>query len=431
MLAQTYSPVVGGEERLVEDLSRQLAGRGHEVAVATLRQPLGRAAGEPAASRSTCSTASSTASPGSRCTRSAATRRRCPTRGRPPSCAGCCARCGPTSSTPTTGWSTPTCRWRGEPAPPLVLSLHDYGLLCPTKRLFYKGGVCSGPGAVKCLRHAVRVLRRRRRGRWSPPGTRLSEPWVRRRVDMFLSVSSAVAELCRVGRRRDHRIVPNFVGELPAAAGRCRRGALDFLPEGAVRPLLRRRRRGQGGGNLLDAHAELAEAPPLVLIGRRSIEGLRPRPGVIAPGRCRTRWRSRRCAARLHRRPLDLGRAVRHRRPRGGGGRASRSSPPTIGGLRDIVVDGETGLLVPPGDRVALREAMRADARRRRRCASGWGGRRAERARELFSPEAVVPLFEDAYRDAIDARLKRGTDAADRAVAPFPPGLAAAAPNLS
>ena len=41
MLTQTYSPVVGGEERMVEDLSRELARRGHEVAVATLRQPMG------------------------------------------------------------------------------------------------------------------------------------------------------------------------------------------------------------------------------------------------------------------------------------------------------------------------------------------------------------------------------------------------------
>ena len=41
MVAQSFSPIVGGEERIVEDLSHQLAGRGHEVAVATLRQPLG------------------------------------------------------------------------------------------------------------------------------------------------------------------------------------------------------------------------------------------------------------------------------------------------------------------------------------------------------------------------------------------------------
>ncbi|MFN8216560.1 MAG: glycosyltransferase [Solirubrobacterales bacterium] len=41
MVAQSFAPVVGGEERIVEDLSSELSRRGHEVRVATLRQPLG------------------------------------------------------------------------------------------------------------------------------------------------------------------------------------------------------------------------------------------------------------------------------------------------------------------------------------------------------------------------------------------------------
>mgnify|MGYP001563273492 FL=1 len=36
MLTQFYWPVIGGEERLVQDLSIELVRRGHEVAVATL-----------------------------------------------------------------------------------------------------------------------------------------------------------------------------------------------------------------------------------------------------------------------------------------------------------------------------------------------------------------------------------------------------------
>ena len=39
MLTQSYPPVVGGEERVVEDLSQELSARGHDVTVATLRQP--------------------------------------------------------------------------------------------------------------------------------------------------------------------------------------------------------------------------------------------------------------------------------------------------------------------------------------------------------------------------------------------------------
>jgi hypothetical protein len=39
MLAQNYSPIIGGEERHVQDLSVELSKRGHEVAVATLHTP--------------------------------------------------------------------------------------------------------------------------------------------------------------------------------------------------------------------------------------------------------------------------------------------------------------------------------------------------------------------------------------------------------
>src|SRR4051812_39367782 len=39
MLAQSFAPIVGGEERVVEDLSRELASRGHDVSIATLQQP--------------------------------------------------------------------------------------------------------------------------------------------------------------------------------------------------------------------------------------------------------------------------------------------------------------------------------------------------------------------------------------------------------
>ena len=39
MLPQFYPPIIGGEERFAQDLSRALARRGHEVSVVTLWQP--------------------------------------------------------------------------------------------------------------------------------------------------------------------------------------------------------------------------------------------------------------------------------------------------------------------------------------------------------------------------------------------------------
>jgi glycosyltransferase involved in cell wall biosynthesis len=71
-----------------------------------------------------------------------------------------------------------------------------------------------------------------------------------------------------------------------------------------------------------------------------------------------------------------------------------------VGGLLDLVVDGETGLLVPPRDVRALREALEQllanrDLRRR----LGEAGR--ERIREHFSWPAVTDATIAAYKDAL------------------------------
>jgi glycosyltransferase involved in cell wall biosynthesis len=71
-----------------------------------------------------------------------------------------------------------------------------------------------------------------------------------------------------------------------------------------------------------------------------------------------------------------------------------------VGGLRDLVVDGETGLVVRPRDPVALRAALErllADRDLRRRL--GAEGRR--RAQERFSWTAVTDATLDAYADAV------------------------------
>jgi glycosyltransferase involved in cell wall biosynthesis len=68
-----------------------------------------------------------------------------------------------------------------------------------------------------------------------------------------------------------------------------------------------------------------------------------------------------------------------------------------VGGLRDLVVDGETGLVVPPRDPAALGAALRrllSDGELRRRL--GAAGR--ERARERFSWDDVTDATIAAYR---------------------------------
>lgn len=76
-----------------------------------------------------------------------------------------------------------------------------------------------------------------------------------------------------------------------------------------------------------------------------------------------------------------------------------------VGGLRDLVVDGETGVLVPPHDPAALRAALElllADRELRERL--GRAGR--ERARESFSWARATAItlraYDDAVRPAVD-----------------------------
>jgi glycosyltransferase involved in cell wall biosynthesis len=74
-----------------------------------------------------------------------------------------------------------------------------------------------------------------------------------------------------------------------------------------------------------------------------------------------------------------------------------------VGGLRDLVVDGETGLLVPPGDVAALRSALErlvGDENLRRRL----GAAARTRIREHFSWEQAVLLTVTAYEDALPER---------------------------
>lgn len=398
MVAQSFSPIVGGEERIVEDLSRELARRGHEVAVATLRQPLG----EP-----------------------------------PPRQDGVEVELLETAMSRVPGLAADPERAYAPPAPdpltvrdlrrvvrdfrpdvvhahnwlvhsylPLerrsgaafVLSLHDYSLVCATKRFFYKGGVCSGPGARKCLAHSLSYYGAAK-GAVAAVGVALANPVLRRRVDMFLPVSEAVRELSGIDERVPHRVVPNLVGELPPppAADEPR---LRELPQEPYILYFGDVTEDKGVGWLLEAYRELEGAPPLVLIGRQELEGAGEVPGVLALDRMphpvaieALRRAAFTVAPSLL--PESFGIVALE---------AAAAGKPTIaadhGGLRDVVVDGETGFLVAPGDREGLRSALSGlagDAELRVRM-----GEAARRRARLFGPDAVVPRFEAAYELAVE-----------------------------
>jgi glycosyltransferase involved in cell wall biosynthesis len=67
-----------------------------------------------------------------------------------------------------------------------------------------------------------------------------------------------------------------------------------------------------------------------------------------------------------------------------------------VGGIPEVVVHGETGLLVPPGDPVALADALRELLAHPER-AQALGLRGRERAREKFRIESIVKQHECLY----------------------------------
>lgn len=395
MLAQFYKPVFGGEERMVEDLSVELAGRGHDVSVVTLQQ-----GGDPEHELDR----------GVRIRRVESSLRR------PDPLIKDVAR---THALPAPDPRVTRCirqilesehpdvvhshNWLGYSYLPLharsgarfVSSLHDHSLVCATKRLMRGREVCSGPGIGRCL-----VCSSRHYGVKGPAvaaANVVSARRLRRSVDLFLPVSEAVADLS--GLARDHlpyRVVPNFV---PDGLRRNGSAPLEGFPSDYIL-FVGDISHDKGVEILLQSHQGIPDAPPLVLVGRgarklsglgsniTALEGLphekvvRALQGAlfaITPSIVQEAF----CLVALE--AMAVGRPVV----------ASRT-----GGLADLVIDEETGLLVPPGDVSALRRALTrllANANERER----MGSAALERA-ERFRASTVVPLFERAYEDVLN-----------------------------
>jgi glycosyltransferase involved in cell wall biosynthesis len=402
MLAQSYAPIVGGVERMVEDLSLELDRRGHTVSVATLRQP-----GEPGRAEQGGVAVHRL---GSMVHRVPAIKLDTERRHSPPlpdpettrELRGLLRRERPDVVHAHNWLLNSYLPLDRDSGPALVLSMHDYGLVCATKRFLNRGADCTGPRTGKCVRCAGDYYGRIK-GAGVALGTRFAEPRLRRAVDVFLPVSTAVRDRCGVGEGELNRVVPNFVGELPASASGDPR--LEELPAEPFILYFGDVTIDKGGGQLIEAYKALEDPPPLVLIGRCYLKEAEGVPGVLPLGRM-----PHRVAIEALRRslftvvpsllPETFGLVALETAAAGKPIVASR-----IGGLPDVVVDGETGLLVTPASREELTAAMRrllADEGLRARI-----GEAAHRRAAEFSAEVVVPQFEDAYELAVAARRAR------------------------
>jgi glycosyltransferase involved in cell wall biosynthesis len=401
MLAQFYAPIVGGEERVVEELATGLVRRGHDVGVATLRQD-----GLPAFE-----------------TNERVRVHRLPSTGGPVhwrSMDGA-RRHAPPAPDPVTvlalravlarerpdivhahNWLSyafvPLKRWSSAR---LVVSLHDYSLVCATKRFVNGGTVCSGPGPRKCLACAT--------AHYGVRGAPIAGAnWAmgaaqRRAVDLFLAVSESTAT--RLRRRTDgvpHRVIPNFLPDRIGEQGERADPRLHALPEkfllfvGDVLP-------DKGAEVLLRAHARLDGAPPLVLIGRHgAMTHARLSSNTLAVGPwphalVMEAWRRCLIAVVPSLGPETFGLVALEAMSAGRPVIASR-----VGGLPELVRDGHEGVLVHRGDVGSLAAAIQRlldDPELRARM--GAAGRR--RALE-YTASSVIPRVEAAYRDVLAPR---------------------------
>jgi glycosyltransferase involved in cell wall biosynthesis len=215
---------------------------------------------------------------------------------------------------------------------------------------------------------------------------------------MFLPVSEAVA----VGnglttRGLPYVVIPNFVSDDPGQNQDDLQDYVNQLPAGDFLLFVGDLSRDKGIHILLRAYAALEDAPPLVLLGRRCQDTPDQFPANVIflkswpHAAVMEAWR--RCAVAVAPSvwPEPFGLVALEAMLSGRPVIASR-----IGGLSDTVVDGETGSLVPPGDPIALADALRRLlADRDLREQMGQAGRRRS---ENYRAATVVPRIEQIYR---------------------------------
>ena len=312
--------------------------------------------------------------------------------------------------------------------PAHVVTLHDYGLACAKKTLQYvtrrlagpTNGApselptahltmpCSGPRLAKCLACAPEqygVLK----GAAITTGLRASR-MLHVRADKYIAVSTAVADGSRpaLPSRFEIVVVPTMVpNHLPDLARSMPRPA--FLPpEDGYLMFVGALGRHKGMDVLLEARRRMRNRPWLVLIGAPGADTPRiTDPGIVivrdvSSAQVMASWVRASIAvvpstwneplAQVAIEAMLVGRAV---------------VASDVGGLRDLVEHRGTGLMVPPGDPGSLAAALDSllDDPEMRQRMGAKGRLRARRYEVAAVAPRVVEVFEDTLRRRAEARL--------------------------
>lgn len=302
--------------------------------------------------------------------------------------------------------------------PAHVVTLHDYGLACAKKTLQHvkprlvssvvdlslEGrsvypAPCSGPQLTKCLACAPEQYGMLK-GAAVTSGLRASRV-LHGRADRYIAISTAVADGSRdvLPKRFDVKVVPTMVpNDLPALAESTPRPG--FLPtEDGYLMFVGALGRHKGVDVLLEARRMMRNRLSVVLIGASGADGPRiEEPGVIVArnipsAQVMASWMRASIAVVPSVWDEPMGQVAIEAMLVGRPVVASN-----VGGLKDVVKHGITGLLVPPGDPGALATALDSlldDPEARQRM--GEEGLRHARQFEVASvAPRVVQVFEDA-----------------------------------
>jgi glycosyltransferase involved in cell wall biosynthesis len=286
---------------------------------------------------------------------------------------------------------------------PLLATARDYGFFCATRTLVHDGARCDGPGIAKCMACAGRYYGGPK-GWLAATGVLANRARLRRRLAGIHSISSFVADSMNehlIGAETQRPVaqfvLPSFLDEsCDAVDGDAVTLALERLPDEPFLLYVGAFRAIKGVNALLEAYAQLADPPPLVMIGSYGWDGPSEFPSNVTTlakvphAAVMAAWDRALFGVMPSLLPEPFGSVVHEA--------MSRGKPvigTTPGGHCDMIVDGENGLLVSPGDVRALRRAMEfllADPERRAR----MGRAAQERARE-FSADNVLPRFFEAF----------------------------------
>jgi glycosyltransferase involved in cell wall biosynthesis len=204
---------------------------------------------------------------------------------------------------------------------------------------------------------------------------------VLRRARLVIAASTVLAGQARELGAREVRVIPTGVDIPPGVGEEAEPPEILFAGRlSAEKGLLELVEAARGMNLVVAGDGPLRPRVPAALgfVPHRELQRLYARAAVVA------------CPSRREGFGVACLEAMAHARP---------VVATDVGGLRDLVADGVTGLVVPPRDPTALRGALErllGDRELRRRL--GAGGR--ERAERRFSWQAVTDATLTAYADA-------------------------------